>query len=152
MYVDNTDLLHWTPSLTTTAAELVNQVQAATTDWGMLTQATGGALKPEKCFLYLFHYNFEKGRAKMKTLRQLPRPLTHVVLATGPPQPSHITVPQPNGDAASIPTIDCKTDMEMLGIFFAPASDGTAHIQQMCKKGFTWADRLKAKPLPTRDA
>ena len=85
MYVDDTDLLYWAPSPTTTTAELVDQVQAATTDWGMLAQATGGALKPGKCFLYLLHYNFEKGRAKMKTLRQLPHSLTHVVSATGPP-------------------------------------------------------------------
>ena len=61
MYVDDTDLLHWAPSPTTPSRELVQQVTEATNDWGLLGQATDGALKPGKCFLYLLNYSFNNG-------------------------------------------------------------------------------------------
>jgi hypothetical protein len=35
----------------------------------------------------------------------------------------------------------------MLGIRFGPASRSTKHMAEMCKKGFTWADKLHACPL-----
>ena len=78
MYVDDTDLLHWAPSPTTSSEELVQQVQEATNDWGLLGQATGGALKPEKCFLYLLDYSFNKGRAKLSAPKNLPEPVLSV--------------------------------------------------------------------------
>ncbi len=56
MYVDDTDLLHWAPSPETTDDELIDLVQQATMDWGKLSQATGGMLKPPKCFVYLLSY------------------------------------------------------------------------------------------------
>ena len=49
MYVDDIDLLHWAKFPTTSATELVQQVLAAMNDWGLLGQATDGALKPKKC-------------------------------------------------------------------------------------------------------
>ena len=49
MYVDDTDWLHLGKSIRMSDDDLVSQVQRATTDAGMLSQATGGALKQEKC-------------------------------------------------------------------------------------------------------
>ena len=94
MYVDDTDLLHWVPSPTTSSTELVEQAQAATNDWGSLGQATDGALKPEKCFLYLLNYAFDNGRARLETLRHLPTPGFSVEVKDKGPQPAHSTVPQ----------------------------------------------------------
>ena len=45
MYVDDTDWLHLGESPQMSDNDLVAQVQLATTDAGMLSQATGGALK-----------------------------------------------------------------------------------------------------------
>jgi hypothetical protein len=45
MYVDDTNLLHWPKSSTTDPEELIAHVQMATTDYGQLTQASGGILK-----------------------------------------------------------------------------------------------------------
>ncbi len=74
MYIDDTDLLHWPPSDCGSFEELIDHVQTATTDWGNLTQASGGILKPEKCSVYLLNYKFVGGRAKMKHLCDLPEP------------------------------------------------------------------------------
>jgi len=145
MYVDDTDLLHWASSPTTSSEELVQQVQEATNDWGLLGQATGGALKPEKCFLYLLDYSFNNGRAKLSTLKNLPEPEFAVEVKDKGLQPAHITVPQPDGSSAPIPTVDVTESTEMLGIFFAPTGDSTVHIEHMCQKGQDWVDRVKAK-------
>lgn len=63
MYVDDTDLLHWTASPEATDKEIIALVQKETTQWGMLSQATGGILKSAKCSNYLLTYKFVKGRA-----------------------------------------------------------------------------------------
>jgi hypothetical protein len=46
IYVDDTDLLHWAKFYGVSGNEFVQTVQNATTDWGMLVQATGSAIKP----------------------------------------------------------------------------------------------------------
>ena len=93
--VDNTDLLHWPPSDCGSFEELIDHVQTATTDWGNLTQASGGTLKPEKCSVYLLDYKFVGGWAKMKHLRDLPE---HIFYVTDGERLllSHIHVPQPD--------------------------------------------------------
>ena len=39
--------------------DLWHETQDATTSWGKLLLATGGALKPEKCFYYLVDYEWQ---------------------------------------------------------------------------------------------
>jgi hypothetical protein len=56
LYVNDTDLLH----INMDAEELINEVhtaiQNAIANWGKLLIATGGSLKPEKCFCHLIDY------------------------------------------------------------------------------------------------
>ena len=66
MYVDDTDLLHWADNPYVSDEEFILQCQKATTDWGLLAHATGGALKPAKCSIYFMLYKFVNGRAKLK--------------------------------------------------------------------------------------
>ena len=66
MYVDDINLLYVASSATASDSELIEQVQEGTTDWGMLTQATGGILKPEKCRVYFLAYQFVEGKARLK--------------------------------------------------------------------------------------
>ena len=152
MYVDDTDLLHWARSPSTRGDELIQQVQGSTNDWGLLGQATGGALKPEKCFLYLLDYAFPNGRARLKSLKQLPEAEFKAEVKGKGLQPAHITVPQPDGSNAPIHTVDVFEPTKMLGIFFAPAGDSTEHVEEMCQKGHDWVDRVTARPLQTSDA
>ena len=70
-YVDDMDLLHLSPSVHTTDRELFAQVQAATTDWGQLAQASDGALKPEKCYVYFISYRFINGKARLQEPKHL---------------------------------------------------------------------------------
>ena len=54
-FVDDTDLFVWLPELCT-AEEVWQEMQASVDEWGMLLAATGGALKPEKCYWYNVSY------------------------------------------------------------------------------------------------
>jgi len=156
MYVDDTDLLHWADSPVTEDEELVEQVQAATNDFAHLAQASGGALKPEKCFVYFLAYHTVRGQTKLKTLSQLPDPvaLVEVKQKDGSVKlaPSHISIPQPNGAPVYIPTMDVSEATKMLGVLFAPIGNGIPHIEMMREKGLDWVDKLKTRPLHKRDA
>jgi hypothetical protein len=63
LYVDDTDLIH----LNLAEEELVEEahaaLQAAVDSWSSLLIATGGALKPEKCFYYIISFTRGTERA-----------------------------------------------------------------------------------------
>ena len=52
MYVDDTNLLHWTESPMMDPKTLIHHVQMATTYYGHLAQASGGILMEKKCSVY----------------------------------------------------------------------------------------------------
>ncbi len=56
MYVDNTNLVHWSSMLSCTHTELIAAAQTATYAWGGLAIATGAVMKPEKCYAYFLSY------------------------------------------------------------------------------------------------
>ena len=152
MYVEDTDSLHWAPTPTTSDEELIERVQKADNNWGQLSQESGGILKLEKCSLYLLSYKFVRGRARLKSLADLPLVQAEVLTKEGERVPAHITVPQLDGTKAFIQTHEVTDASKMLGLHFAPCGNLTAHIEKMRQKGLEWADCLTAKPLPRRDA
>jgi hypothetical protein len=60
MFVDNLDLFTWKEAITE-PIELMLQAQREVTQWSLLLNATGEALKLEKCFWYLLDYTCNKG-------------------------------------------------------------------------------------------
>ena len=152
MYVDDTDWLHLGESPQMSDNDLVAQVQLATTDAGMLSQATGGALKQEKCSAYFMCWRFVRGQPRLKRIDELPYPCAQVEQKDGTMAPAHLMISQPDGPALPIATPDVSTASKILGVHFAPVGDGTTHVEAMRGKGMDWVDKMKTKPLPTRDA
>ena len=65
IYVDDTDLVHFSPSQETLDARVVSLLQDATTSWGQLAQATGGALKQSNSLdVFVFQICNWEGPAK----------------------------------------------------------------------------------------
>ncbi len=60
MFVDDLDLYTWKEDITN-PAKLMMQAQQEVSQWSLLLNATGGALKPKKCFWYLLDYTCEDG-------------------------------------------------------------------------------------------
>ena len=112
----HTDLLHWAHSVYDTNADFIAQCQQSTTDWGLLTLATGGALKQSKCSIYSMLYKFVNGRAKLKRLRGLPTPSSKLTLENEKAALSHINIPQPDGSTCAIQTLNVTDSSKMLGI------------------------------------
>ncbi len=65
IYVDDTDLIHTSPSVTASPAELIAHSQKSTHAWGGLVIAIGASLKPETCFAYFMVYKFLASRATL---------------------------------------------------------------------------------------
>jgi len=151
MYVDDTDLLHWPSSPYNYPEELVAHIQQAATDYTNLAQASGGILKDSKCSIYFLDYKFVQGRARLKSLGDLPEPVWYILVGDKL-CPSHITIPQPVGPDAPIVTHDVTTALKMLGVHFSPAGNSLTHVEHMVQKGLDWVDCLLSKPLPRRDA
>ena len=60
LFVDDTDLYTWKDGLLD-PGKLWVQTQLELTQWSTLLNATGGALKPEKCFWYMLDYTCKDG-------------------------------------------------------------------------------------------
>jgi hypothetical protein len=133
LYVDDTDLLHSPPSRNTTEAAFVTRVQLATYYWAKLLQATGGNLKPPKCYWYLMSYQFNQGIATLKPLRDIKQ--------------HRLLIPQPGSEDVEITLKDPYTASEVLGIWSSPSSTGTAHLRHMLSKGWKWSKRVISSGL-----
>ena len=135
LYVDDTDNIHMTPRVTDSPSDLIQHAQNSTEAWGGLAIATGAAMKPEKCFAYFMTYAALRGHHVLETIHNLPTPSSHIPQGDDDPLASHLTVPLPDGTRAPIPTLHSSTASLMLGIWFGPASRGTKHMNEMCRKG-----------------
>jgi hypothetical protein len=151
MYVDDTNLLHWPSFTITEPKELIIYVQQATTDWGNLSQASGGILKAPKCSVYFLDYKFVHGRARMKSLQDLPK-LARFIEHKGNLLPAHVCIPQPNGEDACIVTHNVTTAAKVLGVHFTVAGNSFAHVERGVQKGLDWVDCLHTRPLARGDA
>ena len=133
LYVDDTDLLHLASFGQTDEDKFVERVRLATHYWAKLLQATGGNLKPPKCYWYLLSYRFKKGIASLKPLREI--------------QHHSLSIPQPDHKEVEITLKDAYTSSEVLGIWSCPASTGTSHLEHMLKKGRKWSQRILSSSL-----
>jgi hypothetical protein len=61
LFVDDTDMYTWREEILD-PGELWAQTQIKIEHWSCLLNATGGALKPEKCWWYLLDYACEDGK------------------------------------------------------------------------------------------
>ncbi len=148
MYVDDTDMIHWAQNPSCSPGKLIAAAQIAPYAWGGLANATGAAIKPEKCYAYFLSYLYDNGQARLRPIRSLPPPSEYITLANGTMAPSHMRVPLPDGTSAPIPTLRNEDASLMLGVWVGPASGGTMHVWEMACKGYNWADRMKSRPLP----
>jgi hypothetical protein len=135
IYVNNTDLVHWSSLPSCTPVKLIAAAQTATYAWGGLAIATGAAMKPDKCYAYYLSYWYHHGRARLRTVKALPDSIAPITLPSGEIAPSHLRVPLPDGTSAPIPTLRNEHASLMLGIYFGSTSGCSTHMRKMAKKG-----------------
>ncbi len=113
IYVDDSDLLHLAKG-TLLDQEFLEMVQNATDDWVGLVHASGGSLKPAKCFWYMLGWKWIQGEARLKTLAELPQ--------------EPLQIPQPGGRMAPIALNPVDKPEKKLGVHVCPTGDFTFHV------------------------
>jgi hypothetical protein len=108
IYVNDSNLLHLAQS-TPTDAEFLASVQAATVDWTGLVHASGGSLKPAKCFWYMLGWKWVRGVARLKSLAELPQ--------------FPFMIPQLGRATAAINLHPVDKPKKKLGVYVCPTGD-----------------------------
>jgi hypothetical protein len=134
MFIDDLDLFTWKHAITDTF-ELTLQAQQEVTQWSLLLYATGGALKPEKCFWYLVDYTCNEGE------------WSYVVHSD-----FELFVTNPNGSRSSIKQEEVLTSKKTLGIYDAPSGSNQGHLEYIHGKLTTWITRMRNGHLPAHMA
>ena len=111
MFVDDLDLFTWKEDITD-PFELMLQAQKEITQWSLLLNATGGALKPEKCFWYLLDYTCIEGKWAYAVHSDF-----------------ELAVTNPDGSRSSIRQEEILTSKKTLGIYDAPSGGNQGHLE-----------------------
>ena len=119
------------------AEEAAYDLQSSIDSWGRLLIASGGSLKPEKCFFYLISFvwkadgwSYDSNETK---------------------EEFNMGVPMPDGTMCQIEHLSVDTAKETLGVFTCPSGNFGTHLLSMKKQGQEWIDRAKESHLMRRD-
>jgi len=136
VFVDDTDLEHFNMTKLQTVEEVHVDFQKSILNWGKLLLATGGGLKPAKCFYHLisfvwrpdgtWRYADNEGRADLG-----------------------IMVPFEDGSLAAIEHMPVTTPTKTLGQMTCPTGGSDGAVAQMREKARKWVDKAKVSKTTT---
>jgi len=130
LFVDDCDLLHLDMRTEQTVQEAHASMQASITNWGKLLMATGGALKPEKCFGYIISFEWDnQGRWSYQANEEY--------------EEADFYVPQTDGSQAVIENLAVTECRETLGMFSSPSGNNEGAMNRMAVKAQEWVDQAK---------
>jgi hypothetical protein len=134
MFVDDLDLFTWKEAITD-PIELMLQAQQEVTQWSLLLNATGEALKLEKCFWYLLDYTCNKGEWSYSVHSDFEHFVTN-----------------PDGTKSSIKQEEVLTSKKTLGIYDAPSGGNQGHLEYIHGKLMMWITRMRNGHIPAHMA
>ena len=138
LYVDDTDLIHLNLSEDESVDAAHAALQRAVYSWSDLLIASGGSLKPEKCFFYLISFKWDnKGKFSYEKNHDNPNYALKVKL--------------PDGSREKIQHLPADKELVTLGIPSCPTAASQASLSQMKAKSLEWADLSRKSHLPPRD-
>ncbi len=116
LFINDTDLYTWKENLLD-PGELWCQAQLELEQWSCLLNATGGALKLEKCFWYLIDYECKYGEWSYAEIA-----------------PQEMFVTNPDGTKSPIKQEKVTDSKKTLGIHDSPAGGNMAHLSYIKDK------------------
>jgi hypothetical protein len=134
-YVDDTNIEHFDTHQVKTVVEAHLNFQESIVNWGCLLIATGGTLKPSKCFFQLISFfwrlmEYEKNHADLEY---------------------RIVVPLEDGSHAEIENLDIDTPTKTLGSMTAPMGSNAGALTQMKETAEGRIAQAKLGNLHTRN-
>jgi len=137
LFVDDTDILHLNGIREESVVEAHEALQASVTNWGKLLIATGGTLKPTKCFSTLISFDWNLDG-------------TWSYANHHEDEETKIFVPMPNGSSEAIEHVSVDTPKETLGIVTCASGASKGSLQAMKEKAKDWALAAVAGSLPRK--
>ncbi len=116
LFVDHTNLYTWLED-TLNPGKVWSQAQLELEHWSCLLNATGGALKPEKCFWYLLDYECVDGEWKYVDM-----------------VPQELVITNPDGTTSPISQEQVTASKKTLGIHDSPLGGNLAHLTYIKEK------------------
>jgi len=137
LYVDDTDLEHFTMQREEAVDEAQAAMQESIVNWGRLLVATGGALKPAKCFYHMISFLWDQeGRWKYDDNEE--------------DEDMGIEVPLEDGSMAPIEHLPLDTPTKTLGSITCPTGSSAGSLAQMVEKATGWKDKAFAGKIHRR--
>jgi hypothetical protein len=136
LYVDDNDLIHLCNNEQDTISNAHDALQASVNSWGSLLIATGGSLKPPKCFYYLINYKWDSNGDWSYVEQQDTEEL-------------ELTVPLPDGTSSVIAQQGVHKTSVTLGGTTAPS--GQHSLEGILDKAMEWAHKARNSGLRPRD-
>ncbi len=137
LYVNDTDLLHLNMDTNESVQEVHIALQQAIENWGRLLIATGGSLKPEKCFFHLLDF----ARTQQGGWQYV---------AHHKDNTAAIYVPLPDGTMTAITHRAVDDSQKTLGVVTCPSRNSNGSLSQMKEKSQKWLGSLTAGRLHCR--
>ena len=134
MFVDDLDLYTWREVIQD-PLDLILQAQKEMSQWSLLLNVTGGALKQEKCFWYLLDYTCNEGEWSYAVHSDF-----------------NLFVNNPDRSKSSIKQEGVQTSKKTLGIYDSPAGGNQGHLEYIHGKLMTWITRMRNGHLPSHMA
>ena len=126
-FVDDTDLVYSAFDSEEELEDITPIMQNSIHTWEGGLRATGGALVPEKSWVYPIKYIWnEQGDAKLETIDNLD---------------VHFTVKDATQTSKTLPLTSPTTAKETLGVFLAPDGSQTTQVEYLKKKTTQWAEK-----------
>ncbi len=138
IFVDDTDLVHVNMQVMETILEAHSWLQESVINWGHLLIATGGALKPSKCSLYLISFKWKADGTWVYEDNVIQPDLA-------------IGVPLADGCLVEIEHLPVSSAVKTLGSMMCPTGSSTAALGQMQQQGQEWVDQVKSGKLSHRN-
>ncbi len=124
LFVNDTDMYTWQENILD-PGKLWAQTQIEIEQWSCLLNATGGTLKPEKCWWCLRDYTCIDGKWMYADI--VPRELFNT---------------NPDGMKRAIKQEEVSVSNKTLGIYDAPAGGNEGHLNHIESKATTWINRM----------
>jgi hypothetical protein len=134
LFVDDMDHKHLDLNKTESTAEAHSALQESIINWGHLLLATGGALKPAKCFYHIISFAWKPDGSWQYENNE------------GAPE-LDIVVPLGNGAFAPINHLPVTSATKTLGQMTCPSGSSKSALLQMKEKAQIWVDKAKGGKL-----
>ena len=137
-FVDDTDLVYTSFDSTDTLDDITPLMQNAINTWEGGLKATGGALVPEKSWIYPIKYVWnDRGDYRLETTNDLD---------------IHFTVKDSSQTTKQLQLIPPTEAKETLGVFLAPNGSNTTQIEYLKNKVIQWADKVRTNHITPHNA